>query len=84
MLSKCANASCTARFQYLPQGKLFRFDPELGTRSGPSQRRISYLWLCARCVREFCPRGLRWRAEPVILRLCRRDCDPESHSQLIQ
>jgi hypothetical protein len=57
MLSKCANPNCQAPFQYLSEGKLFRFDkqrlqhagPHLVTEKKPS-RRIEHFWLCSECA----------------------------------
>jgi hypothetical protein len=57
MLSKCANPSCQAPFQYLSEGKLFRFDrqrihkatPHLVTEKKPA-RRLEHFWLCSDCA----------------------------------
>ena len=57
MLSKCANPSCQAPFQYLSEGKVFRFDrqriqyagPQLVTEKKPV-RRIEHYWLCSDCA----------------------------------
>ena len=62
MLSKCLNPSCSAIFQYLRQGRLFRIDfaeaGRRGARSGqeiadsfPNKaRRIEHFWLCEKCA----------------------------------
>jgi hypothetical protein len=57
MLSKCANPSCQAPFQYLSEGKLFRIDrqrihhagPQLVTEKKPP-RRLEHFWLCNECA----------------------------------
>ena len=51
MLAKCANPTCTARFRYLHEGKIFNID--MAAPSGNQQRhipRIEYFWLCEECV----------------------------------
>jgi hypothetical protein len=59
MLSKCANPSCKAPFQYLSEGKLFRFDQQRVTYTGPQlvtekkpPRRLEHFWLCKECATE--------------------------------
>jgi hypothetical protein len=52
MLSKCANPSCAARFRYLHEGKLFRFETDSEAKLGQVEkhkRRIEYYWLCSAC-----------------------------------
>jgi len=58
MLSKCANPSCQAPFQYLSEGKLFRVDRQrIVASSGPqlvtekkAPRRLEHYWLCKDCA----------------------------------
>jgi hypothetical protein len=57
MLSKCANPSCNAPFQYLREGRLFKFDQEQLVHTGPQAvtskkpvRRVEHFWLCADCA----------------------------------
>lgn len=55
MVSKCANPTCSERFLYLHQGKIFRLTPtpEVESVSGcfpPSL--YERLWLCDRCCKE--------------------------------
>ena len=60
MVSKCANPECAARFRYFHQGKLFRWETEVGIdrrRSLGSDdemkkpiRRIEFYWLCENCA----------------------------------
>jgi hypothetical protein len=59
MISKCANPSCSIRFLYMHEGKLFRFereakedaepllgfDPAVHKRSGG----VEFFWLCENC-----------------------------------
>jgi hypothetical protein len=57
MLSKCANPRCTARFRYLHDGKLFRFElptafgtvnADAGNARKPALR-TEFFWLCSAC-----------------------------------
>jgi hypothetical protein len=61
MISKCANPTCSARFLYLHEGKLFRFerdanndtelllgfDPTLQHKHSPG---VEFFWLCRNCA----------------------------------
>jgi hypothetical protein len=59
MISKCANPACSARFLYLHQGKLFRFEreaqngDELLLGFDPAVLKHSnaadFFWLCEKC-----------------------------------
>jgi len=59
MISKCANPACSARFLYLHEGKLFRFEREaqnhdevlLGFDPAVLKREnnVDFFWLCGRC-----------------------------------
>jgi hypothetical protein len=60
MISKCANPACSARFLYLHEGKLFRFERE--SKEGPElllgfdptfrkhSRSVEFYWLCETCA----------------------------------
>ena len=53
MLSKCANPSCLAKFQYMHEGKLFVVDEHASGgasefRAAP--HRLRYFWLCSQCA----------------------------------
>jgi hypothetical protein len=58
MISKCANPSCAARFLYLHEGKLFRFQRHtaaeglLGTNPAPPKfsNTVEFFWLCPHCA----------------------------------
>ncbi len=59
MISKCANPTCAARFLYLHEGKLFRFereaqDTELMMGFDPTFRKhcagVQFYWLCENCA----------------------------------
>jgi hypothetical protein len=62
MLSKCLNPRCSATFQYLDQGRLFRIDfneaarrrAPLGAKQNPAFRSkthpIEHFWLCQECA----------------------------------
>lgn len=56
MVTKCANPSCGASFQYLRGGKLFLLDlprpspqAQQGGGNGHAGRIAEYFWLCDRC-----------------------------------
>jgi len=59
MISKCANPACSARFLYLHEGKLFRFEREAREDTGPllgfdpavhkRSRGVEFFWLCESC-----------------------------------
>ncbi len=60
MISKCANPNCPARFLYLHQGKLFRFEQEaradtelslgLDSTLHKHSRGVEFFWLCQNCA----------------------------------
>jgi hypothetical protein len=50
MVAKCSNPSCSAPFQYLKEGRLFRLESERALHSRFS--RMEYFWLCPPCSRE--------------------------------
>ena len=59
MVTKCANPSCGASFQYLRGGKLFLLDlprfssqAQGGNGNGHAGRTAEYFWLCNRCCLE--------------------------------
>ena len=58
MVTKCANPSCNASFQYLRGGKLFLVDLHRShsgsepDRTGAPERSVEYFWLCDRCSSE--------------------------------
>lgn len=64
MLSKCLNPSCSATFQYLDQGRLFRIDFNEAARkrvSSGAQKKtasrskphpIEHFWLCQECAQN--------------------------------
>jgi hypothetical protein len=64
MLSKCANPACATPFQYLREGRLFKFELELLEPKGPvlvggrfpndqkPVRKVEHFWLCGRCARN--------------------------------
>ena len=58
MVTKCANPSCGAPFQYFRSGKLFLIElPRVSSGAGHgnargTNKRIEYFWLCDRCSSE--------------------------------
>jgi len=60
MLSSCANPSCSSKFRYLHQGKLFllRSDHNQNVTSSRvnfagTVNHIHYAWLCDQCLQKF-------------------------------
>jgi hypothetical protein len=53
VLSKCANPTCSARFRYLSQGRIFNIQiKETSTTSVRSaSQKIEHFWLCETCAR---------------------------------
>jgi len=57
VISKCANPECSAPFQYLREGRLFRMDivpdnfPMTANSSRPI-RHVEHYWLCGPCSRS--------------------------------
>jgi len=49
MVARCANASCSSRFHYLHEGKLFRFQFE-SAQPNNYPRKTEYFWLCDQCA----------------------------------
>jgi hypothetical protein len=64
MVSKCANTECGAPFQYLREGRLFKFEvgrnlqqnaAPPGPRIVPAKKgpaRVEHFWLCGRCSQQ--------------------------------
>jgi hypothetical protein len=52
MLSKCANAACSARFRYLHQGRIFNLEVSSlsSNNSGQVGCKIEHFWLCDSCA----------------------------------
>ena len=56
MLSKCANPSCSARFRYLHEGRIYSasFDAKASVRGADGDmetpRRVERYWLCDTCA----------------------------------
>jgi hypothetical protein len=60
MISKCANPACAARFLYLHEGKLYRFERDAQNNSellmgfDPTIRKhstgVQFFWLCETCA----------------------------------
>ena|SRR5437016_5330724 len=48
MLAKCSNPSCSARFRYLGNGRLFLLESDPALTTGKSNR-VEYFWLCRDC-----------------------------------
>jgi hypothetical protein len=56
MMSKCANPACSTPFQYLREGRLFKFELQrrdlhlIGGEESKSALRVEHFWLCGRCA----------------------------------
>jgi len=51
MLSKCANPTCSARFLYLNEGKIFNVESGITSEGTRLNHRIEHFWLCGNCAR---------------------------------
>jgi len=61
MVSKCANPACGIPFQYMREGRLFKFEVRTSEIEGlpgtvnsvparQPRRKIEHFWLCGRCA----------------------------------
>jgi hypothetical protein len=55
MAVKCVNRYCAATRQH-DEGKLFRLDLDLGSKTGNGEHMTEYIWLCADCAQRMHPR----------------------------
>lgn len=55
MAVQCVNQYCAAT-RHHNEGKLFRLDLDLGSKTGGSERRTEYIWLCPDCALRMHPR----------------------------
>jgi hypothetical protein len=67
MVGKCANSWCPTTRSH-DEGKLFRLDIDLGSKSGKNECKTEYIWLCDRCARVMHPK-LEVAGNTVTLRL---------------
>ena len=67
MVGKCANSWCSTTRQYR-EGKLFRLDIDLGSKTGGNERKTEYVWLCASCAQIMHPE-VEVTEDSVLLRL---------------
>ena len=67
MVRKCANGRCLATRLH-QEGKLFRLDIDLGSKSGGEERKTEYIWLCAACANKMHPE-VEFTGKSVVLRL---------------
>jgi hypothetical protein len=71
MIEQCANSWCpTPRRHH--EGKLFRLDIDLGSKTGGDERKTEYIWLCARCAQVMHPK-VEVNGDTVTLRLTKND-----------
>jgi hypothetical protein len=81
VVSKCANPECAAIFRYFHQGKLFRWETEvgfdrrrtLGVEEGMQKpiRRVEFYWLCGDCAEKMTlvfEKGVGVSAHPNVLK----------------
>jgi hypothetical protein len=71
MVRKCANSWCPTT-RHHNDGKLFRLDINLGSRSGENERKTEYIWLCAHCADKMHPK-VEVIENTVTLRLTKND-----------
>jgi hypothetical protein len=55
MVDKCANSWCPTTRRH-SEGKLFRFDIDLGSKAGGNELKTEYIWLCASCASTMHPK----------------------------
>jgi len=55
MPDKCANNWCLTT-RHHQEGKLFRLDLDIGSKSGAGDRKTEYVWLCPECALEMHPK----------------------------
>ena len=67
MVDKCANRWCSTTRQHR-EGKLFRLDIDLGSRTGGDERKTEYIWLCSSCAQIMHPE-VEVTKDSVLLRL---------------
>lgn len=71
MVGKCANSWCSA-IRHHHEGKLFRFDIDLGNAAGENQHKTDYIWLCGRCAEEMHPK-VEVAGDTITVRLSKND-----------
>jgi hypothetical protein len=71
MTAKCANSWCVTPQRY-DQGKLFRLDIDLGNKSGKTERKTEYVWLCGHCAQVMHPKVVV-AGDTITLRLTKND-----------
>ncbi len=77
MQHHCANRFCSALI-HSGQGTTFRFDLNLGNKSGESQSKTAYIWLCPRCAQVLNP-TIEVTGNTVRVRLsARHECPPSA------
>lgn len=54
MAVKCVNRYCAAT-RHHNEGKMFRLDLDLGSRSGGDEQMTEYIWLCTDCAQRMHP-----------------------------
>ena len=54
MGGKCVNIWCPST-RHNHEGKLFRFDIDIGNKAGGNELKTEYIWLCDRCALEMHP-----------------------------
>jgi hypothetical protein len=67
MVGKCANNWCSTTRQFR-EGKLFRLDIDLGSKTGRDERKTEYIWLCDSCAQLMHPE-VEVTEDSVMLRL---------------
>ena len=81
MASKCANRWCSTTRQ-CHDGKLFRLDIDIGSRTGPDEFKTEYIWLCASCAQVMHPE-VEVTKDSVLLRLTKNVPIPMADAPLV-
>ena len=73
--ARCANRCCAAT-RHHDEGKLFRLDFDLGSRTGAGEHRTEYMWLCPDCAQRMHP-TVEVVGNTVKVRLSKNDALPQ-------
>jgi hypothetical protein len=68
MDSKCANRYCLTT-RHHDEGKLFRLDLDLGSKTGRDEHHTEYMWLCTECSQRMHPK-VDVSGNSITVRLC--------------
>lgn len=81
MLAKCVSTSCSTRFRYLEDGRLFRVQSD---HPSPllNHKKSEYFWLCASCSRSMTLR-LNERCGVTVVPFTESEMRASDHAEFI-